>query len=264
MQLKLVTINTAKGDGPYARRMELLAAGLERLAPDLVLLQEALVTEDGDWHTARMLGERLTMQMAYAPARLKERSVEGRLYDCTSGLGTLSRFPITATMALPLPSDPADGERIAQCVELGVDGRRLLIANVHLSHLHDRDDLRRAQLAKVLAHPWWLAHRSARLIGGDLNTPIESVPALFSESAGWDWRDGYTYGDGHEPRATFPSALSPDAGRCIDFIISLAPVAEGQPRFRDAAIVLNEPVDGVHPSDHRGVMTTLSLNEVES
>src|SRR5688572_26954049 len=115
-RLRVVTINTGKGDGQYACRLALLADGLTRLDPDIVLLQESFIALDGSAHTARFLADRLGMQAAIAPARRKLREVEGRTVDSESGLAVLSRWMIRGSTTLALPSDPEDGDRIAQFV----------------------------------------------------------------------------------------------------------------------------------------------------
>lgn len=261
--MRVVTINTGKGDGSYTRRLELLASGLERLQPDVVLLQEALAICDGSGHTLNYLAERLDMQAVYAPARRKQRVVEEQCVPCASGLGILSRHTVADSRVVPLPEHPADGERIGQLVAIEWQSARILLANVHLTHLRGQDQLRRSQFSTMLAHPWFHEPWSARLIGGDFNTASGSLPTLFKYLAGWSWRDGYAQGDGPQPRATSPIAGPAEAGRCVDFILSVAPNATMHPVFSDAAVVLDEPKDGVYPSDHRGVMVSVTFGEEE-
>lgn len=261
--MRVVTINTGKGDGAYTRRLELLASGLERLQPDVVLLQEALAICDESGHTLNYLAERLDMQAVYAPARRKQRVVEEQRVLCASGLGVLSRYTVADSTVVPLPEHPADGERIGQLVAIERQSARALLANVHLTHLRGQDQLRRSQVSTMLAHPWF--HEScwsARLIGGDFNTGAGDLSTLFKHvTCCWDWRDGYLDGGGGDPRATVPIAGPAEAGKCVDFILSVTPDATQHPVFSDATVVLDEPEDGVYPSDHRGVMVSVTLGE---
>lgn len=257
--LRVVTINTGKGDGPFRRRLALLASGLQRLDPDVVLLQESLSVCDDPRDTLNELAAKLDMQASYAPARKKYRWVEGEVVLCSSGLGILARHPIVGSEVLSLPADPDDGERIAQLSALEWNANRILLVNIHLSHLRGRDDLRQQQLAALMAHPWFLQNWSCRLIGGDFNTSVEDLPRLFEGLDGWDWRDGYQEAGGQEQRATVPVDGPSEGSRCIDFILSLSPSTTNHPSFRDAAIVLDKPEDGVYPSDHRGVMVTIAI-----
>lgn len=45
-RLRIVTINTAKGDNDYSKRLPWLISSVRTLDPDIVLVQEALVTTD--------------------------------------------------------------------------------------------------------------------------------------------------------------------------------------------------------------------------
>jgi endonuclease/exonuclease/phosphatase family metal-dependent hydrolase len=258
----IVTINTGKGDGPYRHRLDLLAQGLAQLVPDIILVQESFSTFDGLRNTARDLGSRLGMHAYEEPARRKMRAVESDWVDSRSGLALLSRIPALETRRINLPADPADGERIAQLAAFAFNGERLLIANTHLTHLRDRSALRRIQIETILAHPWFTGAWDARIIGGDLNTPVDRLDELFAGVSAWEIRDAYPAGGGTEPRATVPAAGDPLTGYCIDFILSAAPKSAPHPAFSDSKVVLadSDPA-GVFPSDHRGVTTTLHLGE---
>ncbi len=261
-RLRIVTINTAKSDSPYPRRLELLAQGLRLLDPDVVLLQEAFVAQDGTANTAADLGCVLEMAVAYAPARAKTRPFEGRTVLSESGMAVLTRGPAAECLAVPLPSAPQDGERIAQVCRIEVEGRPVLIANVHLCYLPGQDQLRNAELGSLLAHPLLQQDAAARIIAGDFNTALSGLPSLLQGLGRWEIQDCYQLGGGGMPRATCPTSLPAEQSRCIDFILSAVRAGEQHPAFEQSRVVLGLPgVDGVYPSDHRGVMTTLVLDE---
>lgn len=261
VSLRIVTINTGKGDGPFTQRLQLLASGLRQLQPDVVFLQEALSIDDDNKHTVNMLAAHLDMTASYAPARHKQRSVEGEIVLCSSGLGILTNHTVAASEILSLPSDPSDGERVAQLVALEAHSARVLLANIHLSHLRERGALRRSQLATLVAHPWFGQDWSAQFIGGDFNTSVEMLPDLLKGLGEWNWNDGYAKGDGNADRATLPVNQPPADGRCIDFILSVSRDPDSHPRFQDAAVVLHEPKNAIFPSDHRGVMVTAHIDK---
>jgi endonuclease/exonuclease/phosphatase family metal-dependent hydrolase len=265
--VRIVTINTAKGDGQYAYRVESLARQLRELDADVVLLQEALSTCDRTLATASFLGDRLMMEVTASPARRKLRSVDGREVLCDSGLAILTRQPPLDSTVQALPSLRADGERIAQIVLADHPAGPLLVVNLHLTHLRDAADLRRAQLDTILGHPWLHGQAVARLLCGDFNATLDApeLASLVDGLRGWDVRDAYQAGSGATPRHTIHPDVSLHGGstvaRCIDYIFSLATNPADQPAFTNSAIVLNRPdsVLGVYPSDHFGVTTTMSL-----
>jgi endonuclease/exonuclease/phosphatase family metal-dependent hydrolase len=170
MTLRVLTLNTWKCDGDYRHRLDLMAQGLAHLSPDLVLLQEAFASLEGQADTAAHLAKALSMQVTCAPARLKLRGFEGRPCHSSSGLALLSREPVLAHHVLPLPTDPADGERIAQIVQVQHAGRTLWIAQLHLTHLPQASDLRAAQLDHALQALRQHSDQGPALIGGDFNS----------------------------------------------------------------------------------------------
>ncbi|MDQ3696122.1 MAG: hypothetical protein M3464_21270 [Chloroflexota bacterium] len=205
-RLRLVTINTAKEERPYQDRIALLAAGLARLEPDLVLLQESVNTPDGRFNTTLALADALGMTAIVAPARRKLRRIEDEVVEAWSGLGLLSRLPIAGHERLGLPTDPRDGERIALFARIDTGRGELLIINTHLTHLRDAAALRRRQIAAIAAHPWLARPWRATILGGDLNTPLPELPSLLAALAEHcAWVDTYTAGGGTEPRVTMPS-----------------------------------------------------------
>jgi endonuclease/exonuclease/phosphatase family metal-dependent hydrolase len=259
--MRIVTINTGKGDGLYARRLELLAEGLGALVPDVVALQEAFAVADGSADTAAFLAQRLGLHVTVAPARRKLRWVDGRQVQSNSSVALLSREPLLETQRWPLPSHPDDGQRVALLVRLPLGVGVVMLANVHLTHLPGLDSLRREQISTLLAHPWFATHGSVgHLIVGDLNTDLDRVPALFGDVRGWSIQDAYAVANGALPRTTCPVTASGRQGRCLDYILSLTQPPRAHPSFAGAHVVLAQPdAAGIYPSDHRGVMVSLQV-----
>lgn len=260
-RLRIVTINTGKGDGRYRRRMAWLAEELTRLAPDIVLLQEALRTADGALGTVATLADGLGMAAAFAPARRKNRLVEGERLDTWSGLGLLSRSAAFRTERLSLPDHPDDGERVAL---LGCwqpfDGVSLVIANVHLTHLRGQDALRARQFAALLAHPWLTGSAGITLVGGDLNTAPADLGPLRAVAGPRHLTDTYTAGGGEPGRVTVPVGRPDDPGARLDYLLVVGDDGTQAPGWSGARVVLDRPdPDGVYPSDHYGIMVDLHL-----
>lgn len=163
--MRIVTLNTWKNEGDYRRRLRLMRDGLAELSPDVVCLQEVFSARGAD--TARELGAALGFVVHVAPARFKPRVHEGRVAHSSSGLAILTRWP-GASCSMMLPSDPADGERIAQRLDLRIGDRGLRVLNLHLTHLRGADKLRTTQLNRALA---WAEEglTGGLVIAGDLN-----------------------------------------------------------------------------------------------
>ncbi|MBI2242032.1 MAG: endonuclease/exonuclease/phosphatase family protein [Magnetospirillum gryphiswaldense] len=204
--MRVVTLNTWKGDGAYADRLAAMARGLEDLSPDVVLLQEVLDAPSLSLHTGHALGRHLGLNVINLPLREKKRVVEGRRVDSRSGLAVLSRHPVRATLSIPLPSAPEDGERAALVVEINAPHGPTTVTNLHLTHLDD-PALRRRQLeaAKQVAK-----RPGTALIGGDFNSHVEDF-----HLAGSGWRDCRSE-LGHAPRSTLVG--QPD-GPCLDHLL---------------------------------------------
>lgn len=185
--MRIVTLNTWKNEGDYRRRLQLTGDGLRKLAPDVVCLQECFAAEGFD--TAGGLAAELGLVAHEASARRKVRRHQGRDLDSTSGLAILARTQGVADR-LDLASHAADGERIAQRLDLEVEGRPLRILNLHLTHLRGADGLRARQLTEALA---WAGEGLAGglVVAGDLNA--QAADAALA-SLGLDPRPGTLQG----------------------------------------------------------------------
>lgn len=226
--MRLVTLNTWKGDGAYHRRLIAMAEGLRAENPDIVLLQECLRAPEARLDTAAYLAKTLGMDHVAWHGRRKRRMVEGQGLDCTSGVAVLSRMPILASRIIALPLDPEDGKRAALAVRIG----QVEYVSLHLTHLADGAVLRRIQLEAILSQ----IDIGPSLLGGDFNA--EPASMLF---------DGLPTAD---CRALAGIAAVPTCeGRCIDHVMAVG----WSPRIDDVRLVLTEAHDGVIPSDHAGL-----------
>jgi endonuclease/exonuclease/phosphatase family metal-dependent hydrolase len=241
--MRIVTLNTWKNEGEYARRLELMARGLAALSPDVVCLQECFA--GGGRDTAASLASALGLDCHARPSRAKLRLHQGSMVASTSGLAILSRAPALAECACALPSHPADGERIAQRLDLAVEGRRLRILNLHLAHLRGPEftALRARQVATALS---WAEEGPAAglVVAGDLNAAAcDPALAALKADAGFD-------------AATFlgPRGEAP-AHPAVDHLILQQPGGwRVAARFR----ALDQPdPDGWLPSDHAAVVVDL-------
>ena len=259
--LRIITLNTAKCDGPYADRVRWLAEEASDLRPDIFACQEVFREESGDIDTFTTLQKQLQMDGAWAPARYKQRESEGRAVTGWSGMALFSTRPWAYVDVLELPSDPLDGDRLAQVGLLEIERFSIVVANVHLTHLRDAEELRRRQVESVLEHPLMQMKQAMRVICGDFNSQPDSslMTTLLDGNEHGNLRDAYVIGGGQADHATLPPRGAAPSGRCVDYILSLASTADAHPLFTSSAVTFKRrhPLCGILPSDHFGVACTL-------
>jgi len=251
--IKIITLNTWKGDGLYNERLALMAGQLKVLQPDILCLQESLQSLDTELDTASTLARHLDMQCIFTPARKKFRLCEGKELLCYSGLAILTFFEVLDQQVTSLPVDNDDPDRIAMNVLLNIQGTPWVITNLHLTHLQNREQLRLQQLQAMAESPFGHGSTKPRIICGDFNCGRESWEfKQWRSTSEYEIIDCYTSGKGELPGNTFTA--SDGKSKCIDFILALR--QQTSPTFftQKAQVVVNQPAqDGLLPSDHFGV-----------
>ena len=247
VEFTVLTLNTWKCDGDYARRLPVLARLLARLAPDVVLLQEVFASADGKWDTGMYLAEQLGFYRVFHPARLKRRVLQGAPTDSYSGLAVLGNTIIREHQTIALPGNAADPKRWAQMLNMEFAGRSVRFVNVHLTHVTGADELRLEQVRTMVE---WL-HRDGSttptVIGGDFN----AVP----DDAALAWLAGQNLFALR--RAAMDRPTVRDAPRCVDHLF-----AGGTLEILSARRVDDEAeARGIAASDHFGVLARIGLDE---
>lgn len=258
---KILTINSWKGDGDYPRRLRLLEEGIRALNPDLVLVQEVLKTTDGTYHTLQSLQAALGFYAFFSPMRRKVREIAGKRQVSDSGMGMLSRYPWLETTTIRLPSNEADGGRVGQKAVVAIDGKMLLLGNLHLSFLPGGDALRTAQLEHMLKEMGKSPPEAPGILGGDFNAVPHSAPIQFLLShRTWEARDAFTAANGLSMEGiTLPSGKAGKPGKRIDYLFVLGKHGLALPRVLEARVVLDQADEsGTFPSDHHGLMATFT------
>jgi endonuclease/exonuclease/phosphatase family metal-dependent hydrolase len=248
--LRIVSYNTWKNDGPYADRLAAMTAGLGRLRPDVLLLQECFRLPEGEADTAATIAAGLGMRCGYAGARRARRRWRGREVESESGLAVLVRGTIEGQDRWPLPTSDAGGERVAVLVRARLaDGAEIVAGSFHLSHLRGDEAGRRAQFESLLTHPWWRIRGVLRVAGGDANTTTDGAAlAWVADHSELRVEDVFA-GEMREP--THPLPPRPEGrGRAIDQLFLVATRAETPGRRIAGGVALAEPEAGVWPSDH--------------
>lgn len=251
--IRLLTLNTWKGDGDYDARLRCLAAGLSDAQPDIVLLQEVLADMRNVLHTGAFLAGALDMHLCFAPARFKARRVAGRQVDCYSGLAVLSPWPIDVSRIVSLSSDTRDGERVALSARLRFGEIPLQLVNVHLTHLPDADGLRGRQMDDVLRFIEE-GGNALTILGGDFNAALDSRslrrlvrrPDVVSV---WDQANARKQ----------VGTLNFDGEGCVDHLFHLN-TAGCSARWEGVSLLFDRPdCNGEYMSDHAAVLADLYI-----
>ena len=148
--IRIVSINTWQGRGPYRARMAALAEQLVELRPDIIAMQEALVATDGSANTTAMVASLLGMHAIFHPQRQAEEAIEGRDTPLMWGLAILSRWPIADVHVVQTPPDPDDGDRPALLGAVQSPWGAIRVVCLHLTHMRN-PLIRERQLQAVAA-----------------------------------------------------------------------------------------------------------------
>ena len=274
--LRFLTLNIWGENGPWQERMEVFAAGVAALAPDVIGLQEV-----------REVPGRVPNQAA----ELARRQGEGWTHVFVpstawggghEGLAIVSRFPIGAHEALPLPHSAENEGRIVLSARIDApadSGGAFWAHTTHLSYRETEGRQREDQVMfvdkVVVAH----ANDQIQVAMGDFNTVPESDEIR--------WLTGLTTLDGrrvfyqdtwaraHRGEAatgvTWTRAngnidqlhwLTPE--RRLDYIFTTQPRRDRRGAVHGARVVFDEPRVGpdgarVFASDHFGVVADIQM-----
>jgi endonuclease/exonuclease/phosphatase family metal-dependent hydrolase len=261
--LRAVTLNLWGDRAPLDARLDVAAAGLGALAPDVVFLQEVRAG-DGLANTGERLAARLAAKTgaAWRAAYRVATSGPAGTWGPGSGAGEeglaiLSPHLLADVDARELPDARALERRILLSARVDAPAGAW---RVHTTHLHWRPrdaDARARQLAAIDAA--LRATPGPQLLGGDLNAApdTDEVRGFFARG----WRDAYAHAHAGDPGLTW-SARNPNTAtlahvapleRRIDYLV-VAPSTE----VLDARVVLDAPTAGVFASDHFGVYAELA------
>ena len=182
-------------------------------------------------------------------------------YVFQEGISILSKWPIAWTGAVQLPHEEFGGITMGMFTRsvMGIAAEVLgYNINVFCSHMTIADDeLKKADQAAAILD-FMTAHPSARsgFLAGDLNAqPSTLAMRLLRGEATHNGRQGnlsdaWLLANGEDPGLTYPSD-NPD--KRIDYIYAV-PGVERQADVLDCELVFTDPVDGVRPSDHVGIL----------
>jgi len=262
-RLRILTLNIWNRQGPWDGRLALIRAGIARLAPDLVGLQE--IIEVGGRSQADDIGEGLGYQAAFGPAHDLGGGVR-------FGNAVLSRWPVAGTRVFPLPTGATDEHRSLLLAEVASPHGAIPFFVTHLNWKLHHGAVREQQVVAVAAH----LKQAAPIAGlppilvGDFNAEPDATEIRFLRGlhalGGVSTYLADCFGlTGEGPGVTFDATRNPFAAptheppRRIDYVFVRGPSRGARGKPLSARVVMDEVEDGVAPSDHYGVLAEISI-----
>jgi len=253
-ELTVATINLRLNVDRWPERRHLLVAQLVDAAPDLISIQEiSFPIGQGRW-LRNQINARLS-GTSHRPYRLIQKRKRHLLSGYFEGIGILSKLPVLYHDTLSL----GYGGRLAVRANVELHSRHMIdFVAVHLHHVaHDRE-AREEQVMKMCG---WLNDRRRipyQIIAGDFNETPDG-PAI--QAMKRIYHSAYELKNGHEPLATFPTALvsRPDGwAGCLDYIF-LSPAVKRVLSVRLFCDQADSQDPDLYPSDHVGLLARIGL-----
>lgn len=257
----MVTQNLLGHHMDWPRRRPAVTSWFRRLDPDVLTLQEVVVTADHDQVTD-VVGD--GYHVTHHPLREKDGS----------GISIASRWPIGAVRELDLQVGPrtVGWPASAQIADIHwpYDDRPLLLVNHKPSYRTDLEYERGRQAVLTASFVEEIVARTGQhvVVAGDFDAMPEAASMRFwrgvqaLDGTSVSYRDAWQLTHGDEPGPTFAPSVMPlitgssqnDLDRRIDYVLIRCPGGGGPSmRVKHCARILDDPVDGAWGSDHFGV-----------
>ncbi len=271
----MVTINIWNRQGPWEHRLRLLQKGIAELNPDVIGLQEVIHRPKGSRSACQACVLADAWTAAGGPRDLFVSFGPAFSYENGDQFGNaiISRYPLHQDQTFPLPGTDARSVHFAR---VETPAGLLPFFVTHLSWKFDEGFLREGQalgIADTLGEVLREGDLPAVLVG-DLNAAPDTTEIRFLqgkhaiggrsvhftdafERAGEG--PGFTFDPPKNPHA----ALTWEAPRRIDYVLTQGPDDRGRCLPISAKVVLDEVVEGdqgrIAPSDHYGVLAELRM-----
>ncbi len=265
-RLRILTLNIWNRQGPWEQRLALIRREIAALAPDLIGLQEVLRHDSSPEDQATAIGAALGYQATFGSAW----HIGGGLHF---GNAVLSRFPSLSRHEWTLPGDGTEEPRGLLHVDVDAPCGRVPFFVTHL-------DWRLHHGARRLRQVEFIADRITEVTGdglerfpailvGDFNAEPTSDEIRFLRGLhsrgdrSVYFADSFEWKGGGGPGFTFAgsrnrfAALAHEPDRRLDYLFVRGPDRKQRGEPTECRIVLDQPTDGIHASDHFGVFAEL-------
>jgi endonuclease/exonuclease/phosphatase family metal-dependent hydrolase len=262
-RLRVLTLNIWNRQGPWEQRLALIRAGIRRLSPDLVGLQE--IIEAAGRTQADDIREGLGYETAFGAANDYGDGVR-------FGNAVLSRWPIARSRVFPLPTGKTDEHRSLLLAEITSPHGSIPFFVTHLNWRLHHGAVREEQVLAVAAY----VKREAPIAGlppilvGDFNAEPDATEIRFLKGLHALGGTSTYFADcfgiaGEGPGITFDARKNPFAAptheppRRIDYVFVRGPNGEARGEPLSAKVVMDEVEGGIAATDHYGVLAEISI-----
>jgi endonuclease/exonuclease/phosphatase family metal-dependent hydrolase len=287
--VRVLTMNIWNRSGPWDKRLPALRTGLAALAADVVVLQEVLRLDSGAISQLDALAEGLYPHQAYAPAWTIDSGS-----GFTMGNAVLSRFPMIEREQVLLPNPRQHEARSLLYTLCETPHGQMPVLATHLDWQLELSAVRCQQVVFIVEQmEAWLGRAAQRagarllpaVLAGDFNAEpasdeirfLRGYHALPSSSAGANggalrgayFNDCYAFCGGDERTGATFSCTNPYAAtecepeRRIDYIFVRPAGRSRRGLPLRSWRCLDQPIDGVFPSDHFGVAADIQISAHE-
>lgn len=273
-ELSLITINMWGTSEPLGRRLELASRQLQKIAPDVVGMQEVrpMAGGRGGRTTADELADALGMHRVYEVAVSWDEGGGGHRGAGEEGLAILSRYPILEHRALRLPDARPREARILLSARVDHPAAPLWCHTTHLHYRLDDGVARERQVVAIDEAVRGTDDGGVQLLCGDFNAAPEHDEIRFLRGLTTlahrrtHYQDAWLRCRPGEPGLTWSAeneqtrALrSLDIDRRIDYVFVTTRRKDGRGTLREARVVLTDRDEGVCASDHYGVLARVQV-----
>lgn len=259
-RLSVVTWNLWWQFGPWQERAPVILQVLRDLDADVIALQEIWDDETGNY--AADLAAALGYHYYHAQSMVMNKVGFGN--------AILSRWPIIEqnTVELYGREQTLEGRNVIYALIDGPRGK-LPVFNTHPNYRLEHSHIRQRQFTEIAQFidskpvermPTILCgdfnadpeSHEVRMLTGHTTVPVEGLVFLDAWRTGGDGSNGYTW-DNRNPHTE--ESFEPD--RRIDFIFTGHAKARGRGHVVECKLIGNQPVNGIWPSDHFGLLAEL-------
>ncbi len=259
---RAATLNIWSRFGPWEERLPAIREGLRALAPDVIGMQEVLRHDGLD--QGALVTEGLGYEVVWGKA--------AENHGFPVGNAILTRWPVLRSEVLALPNGGSDEDRCLVFAEIDAPFGKLPFFCTHLNWKLHHGHVRQLQvkaIAEAVARLAPVERSFPPVLVGDFNAEPDSDEMRFLRGLtglGGEhvyFADAFALaGDGSSgltfsKRNPFAEPLR-EPERRIDYVYVRGPddAQRGEPI--DARVCFDQAYEGTYPSDHFGVVTTIT------